>query len=45
MPPSAEALRTLHIPSVDVALIDNGRVAWSRTFGRAAQLFCGTFML
>jgi CubicO group peptidase (beta-lactamase class C family) len=31
----AEALRTLHIPSVDVAVIDDGRVAWSRTFGRA----------
>jgi CubicO group peptidase (beta-lactamase class C family) len=31
----AEALRTLHIPSVDVAVIDNGRVVWSRTFGGA----------
>ena len=31
----AEALRTLHIPSIDVAVIDNGRVVWSRTFGGA----------
>jgi hypothetical protein len=34
----AEALRTLHIPSVDVAVIDNG-------LRSAAQLFCGAFML
>jgi CubicO group peptidase (beta-lactamase class C family) len=31
----AEALRTLHIPSVDVAVIDNGHVVWFRTFGGA----------
>ena len=31
----AEAMRTLHIPSVDVALIESGRLAWSHTFGTA----------
>jgi CubicO group peptidase (beta-lactamase class C family) len=28
-------MRTLHVPSVDVALIDSGRLAWSHTFGTA----------
>jgi CubicO group peptidase (beta-lactamase class C family) len=31
----AEAMRKLHIPSVDVALIESGRLAWSRVFGTA----------
>jgi CubicO group peptidase (beta-lactamase class C family) len=31
----AEAMRKLHIPSVDVALIENGRLAWSHVFGSA----------
>jgi CubicO group peptidase (beta-lactamase class C family) len=31
----AEAMRKLHIPSVEVALIDKGRLAWSHTFGTA----------
>jgi CubicO group peptidase (beta-lactamase class C family) len=31
----AEAMRKLHIPSVDVALIDKGGLAWSHTFGTA----------
>ena len=31
----AEAMRKLHIPSVDVALIESGRLAWSHTFGTA----------
>ena len=31
----AAAMRTLHVPSVDVALIEDGRLAWSRTFGTA----------
>jgi CubicO group peptidase (beta-lactamase class C family) len=31
----AEAMRKLHIPSADVALIENGRLAWSHTFGTA----------
>jgi CubicO group peptidase (beta-lactamase class C family) len=31
----AEAMRTLHIPSVDVALIENGGLSWSHTFGTA----------
>ena len=31
----AAAMRTLHVPSVDVALIDSGRLAWSHTFGTA----------
>lgn len=31
----AEAMRTLYIPSVDVALIDGGELAWSHTFGTA----------
>ena len=31
----AAAMRLLHVPSVDVALIDSGRLAWSHTFGTA----------
>ena len=31
----AEAMRKLHIPSVDVALIESGRLAWSHVFGTA----------
>jgi CubicO group peptidase (beta-lactamase class C family) len=31
----AEAMRKLHIPSADVALIENGRLAWSHIFGSA----------
>jgi CubicO group peptidase (beta-lactamase class C family) len=31
----AEATRKLHIPSVDVVLIDDGQLAWSHTFGTA----------
>jgi CubicO group peptidase (beta-lactamase class C family) len=31
----AEAMRKLHIPSVDVALIEDGRLAWSHIFGAA----------
>jgi len=31
----AEAMGKLHIPSVDVALIENGRLAWSHVFGIA----------
>ena len=31
----AEAMRKLHVPSADVALIENGRLAWSHTFGTA----------
>ena len=30
-----EPMRRLHIPSVDVALIESGRLAWSHTFGTA----------
>jgi len=33
----AAAMRTLHIGAVDIALIDRGRIAWSRHFGRAAS--------
>jgi CubicO group peptidase (beta-lactamase class C family) len=33
----AEAMRKLHIPSVDVALIENGEFAWSHTFGTAPE--------
>jgi CubicO group peptidase (beta-lactamase class C family) len=29
----AEAMNTLHVPTVGVALIRNGEIAWSRTFG------------
>src|ERR1700722_14709958 len=29
-----EALHFLHMPSVGIALVDGGRVAWSRTFSR-----------
>jgi CubicO group peptidase (beta-lactamase class C family) len=32
-----EAMGKLHIPSVDVALIDKGRLAWSHTFGIAPE--------
>ena len=31
-----EALRFLHIPSVSVALIEDGKLSWSRTFGTTA---------
>jgi CubicO group peptidase (beta-lactamase class C family) len=31
----AEAMRKLHIPSGDVALIESGRLAWSHVFGTA----------
>ena len=31
----AEAMRKLHIPSEDVALIESGRLAWSHVFGTA----------
>ena len=31
----AEAMRKLHIPSVGVALIESGRLAWSHVFGTA----------
>ncbi len=31
-----EALRFLHIPSVGVALIEDGKLSWSRTFGTTA---------
>ncbi len=31
----AAAMRTLRIPSVEIALIDGGRLAWSRSFGEA----------
>ena len=31
----AEAMGKLHIPSVDVALIDKGKLAWSHVFGTA----------
>jgi CubicO group peptidase (beta-lactamase class C family) len=31
----AEAMRKLHIPSVNVALIEDGQLAWSHTFGTA----------
>jgi CubicO group peptidase (beta-lactamase class C family) len=31
----AAAMAMLHVPSVDVALIDSGRLAWSHTFGTA----------
>jgi CubicO group peptidase (beta-lactamase class C family) len=31
----AEAMRKLHIPSVDVGLIESGRLAWSHVFGTA----------
>jgi CubicO group peptidase (beta-lactamase class C family) len=31
----AEAMRKLHVPSADVALIENGGLAWSHTFGAA----------
>jgi len=31
----AEAMRKLHIPSVDVALIESGRLAWPHVFGTA----------
>ncbi len=31
----AAAMRTLRVPSVDVALIEHGRLAWSHTFGTA----------
>ena len=31
----AKAMRKLHIPSVAVALIESGRLAWSHTFGAA----------
>ena len=31
-----EALRFLHIPSVSVALIEDGKLLWSRTFGTTA---------
>ena len=30
----AEAMRKLHVPSADVALIENGRLAWSHTLAR-----------
>jgi len=33
----AEALRTLHIPSVDIALIEDGRLVWSGNFGTASS--------
>jgi CubicO group peptidase (beta-lactamase class C family) len=33
----ADALRTLHIPSVNVALIQDGSVAWSGNFGTASS--------
>jgi len=33
----ADVLRTLHVPSIDIALIDHGSVAGSRHFGAAAS--------
>ncbi|MGB7101763.1 MAG: serine hydrolase domain-containing protein [Xanthobacteraceae bacterium] len=31
----AAAMRTLHVGAVDIALIERGRIAWSRHFGKA----------
>jgi len=33
----ADALRTLHIPSVNIALIEDGSLAWSRSFGTGSS--------
>jgi CubicO group peptidase (beta-lactamase class C family) len=34
----SEALRTLHIPSVSIALIDHGILAWARAYGAGASI-------